>query len=68
MQLFLMLRSYGVKGNRKREGTLPASKRGGPGTPGQQKIKFWDFQQRSIKAEDSSAPAFADFGVASLTI
>jgi len=38
------------------------------GTPAQQKIKFKKFQRRSIKAEDSAAPAFADFGVASLTI
>ncbi len=37
------------------------------GTPAQQKIEFKNFQQRSIKAEDSAAPAFADFGVASPT-
>jgi len=33
------------------------------GTPALQKIIFEILQRRSIKAEDSSAPAFADFGV-----
>jgi len=33
----------------------------------QAKNHFEFFQRRSIKAEDSSAPAFADFGVVSPT-